>query len=97
MILISDRVNNKLIKIAFVGDIYNPKFIQPPPTVSGTPFPTSAAVPTNDSVLYYCQMSNAPTQEPTAAVTSKPTVTVTSYPTRSAPSDSGFGAEQVSK
>ena len=76
---------------------YNPPFINPPPSISTTAFPTSAAMMPNGSTLTYCTLvpSAEPTQAPTPGVpTARPT---TAYPTASTPSTASFAASQVSR
>lgn len=63
------------------GDIYNPSFINPPPSVSTTPFPTSFAMAGNDSEITFCVQGSGPSAEPTAAPTLVPTMRPSMKPT----------------
>ena len=78
--------------------VYNPDFIQPPPSVSTTVFPTMAHKP-NSSEYAYCQVGNTPSAEPTAqptAPSAKPSPRPsTAYPTSAAASTVAFNAAQT--
>lgn len=85
--------------------IYNPAFIQPPPSVSTTPFPTSMQTVGNDSQITYCQYAIDPSAEPTAEPTVSPTSRKptrmptakpsTAYPTSATVTTVSFKATQV--
>lgn len=106
----ADPLPTECIIDAEVDDIdddglYVPAFLNPPPTVSTTAFPTPVYIPVNGSQQFSCQESLVPSaepsQEPTAPPTlrptTKPTVRHTAYPTAAAPTVATFYASQVSK
>lgn len=67
--------------------------LNPPPSASTTPFPTSLAQKmANGSSLSYCAIANAPSMRPTTVPTARPT---TAYPTATTASVVAFTAKQV--
>lgn len=92
-------------------EVYTPWFINPPPTISTTSFPTASYVQQNGSSTYTCQQSLVPSAEPTAepsaspttarptapsaAPSFRPTFPKTSYPTSSSVKTVTFSATQV--
>jgi len=92
-------------------EVYTPWFINPPPTISTTAFPTASYVQRNGSSTYTCQQSLVPSAEPSAepsaapttarptapsaAPSFRPTFPKTSYPTSSTVNTVSFAATQV--
>ena len=74
-------------------DAYIPPFINPPPSISTTAFPTVANTSIPESTRYYCQfVPDVPTAEPTVASTNRPS---TAYPTTAQSTAISFKAKQV--
>lgn len=92
-------------------EVYTPWFINPPPTISTTAFPTASYVQRNGSSTYTCQESLVPSAEPSAEPTAapttprptapsaapslRPTFAKTSYPTSNSVNTATFSATQV--